>query len=103
MLLEKPLSADRCKIIISLADNKMNIAEVSRQLYMHRSTVAYHIERIKQITGKDPLDFYDLYNLVLLAKAETSRKRLKKDNYTPKITDQTFYAINQMGAKAHGG
>ena len=74
MMLEKPLSADRCKIIIALADNKMNVSEVSRQLYMHRNTVAYHIERIKQITGKDPLDFYDLYNLLIYVKAERGIK-----------------------------
>ena len=68
------LSEDRCKIIIALADNKMNVSEVSRQLYMHRNTVAYHINRIKQITGKDPLNFYDLYRLVMLAKEERGRR-----------------------------
>ena len=68
------LSEDRCKIIIALADNKMNVSEVSRQLYMHRNTVAYHINRIRQITGKDPLNFYDLYRLVMLAKEERGRR-----------------------------
>ena len=72
------LSEDRCKIIIALADNKMNVSEVSRQLYMHRNTVAYHINRIRQITGKDPLNFYDLYRLVMLAKEERAERWHRK-------------------------
>lgn len=71
---EKTLSDYRCKIILALAENKMNVSEVSRQLYMHRNTVAYQIERIKQLTGKDPLNFYDLYDLVLYVKAERFRR-----------------------------
>ena len=71
---KKPLSDNRCKIILALAENKMNVSEVSRQLYMHRNTVAYQIERIKQLTGKDPLNFYDLYDLVLYVKAERFRR-----------------------------
>ena len=72
------LSEDRCKIILSLADNKMNVSEVSRQLYMHRNTVVYHINRIRQITGKDPLNFYDLYRLVMLAKEERAERWLRE-------------------------
>jgi DNA-binding PucR family transcriptional regulator len=71
----EPILADhRCKIILALADCKMNVSEVSRQLYMHRGTVAYQIERIKKLTGKDPLNFYDLHDLVLYVKAERNRK-----------------------------
>ena len=73
------LSEDRCKIILALADNKMNVSEVSRQLYMHRNTVAYHINRIRQITGKDPLNFYDLYGLVLRAKEERAERWLREN------------------------
>lgn len=72
------LSEDRCKIILYLADNKMNVSAVARQLYMHRNTVDYHIRRIKQITGKDPLNFYDLYILVLLVKEEMAERWLRE-------------------------
>lgn len=72
------LSEDRCKIILYLADNKMNVSAVARQLYMHRNTVDYHIRRIKQITGKDPLNFYDLYILVLLVKEERAERWLRE-------------------------
>jgi carbohydrate diacid regulator len=73
------LSEDRCKIIIALADNKMNVSAVARQLYMHRNTVVYHINRIRQITGKDPLNFYDLYRLVILAKEERAERWLREN------------------------
>lgn len=52
------------KIIVALADCRMNVSEAARQLYAHRNTVAYHIRRIKKITGKDPLNFYDLCDLM---------------------------------------
>lgn len=68
------LSEERCEIIISLADNNMNITKVARLLYMHRNTVEYQINRIKEITGKDPRNFYDLYKLVLIAKTEMAER-----------------------------
>ena len=73
------LSEDRCKIILALADNKMNVSAVARQLYMHRNTVDYHIRRIKQITGRNPLNFYDLYILALLVKEEMAERWLREN------------------------
>lgn len=70
MASEKLLSEKRIDIILSLADNRMNVSEVARKQYMSRNTVVYNIERIREITGKDPLDFYDLHELVRMAKAE---------------------------------
>ena len=51
-------------IVLALAENRMNASEVARQLFMHRNTVVYHIEKVKRTTGLDPLDFYDLHKLV---------------------------------------
>lgn len=62
------LSENRCDIIIALADYNMNVSEVSKKLYMHRNTVAYNIQRIQEITGKNPLNFYDLCDLVQIVK-----------------------------------
>lgn len=58
----------RCEIVIALADCKMRIAAAARKLYMDYSTVRYHIGIIKNITGKDPRNFYDLADLVQLVK-----------------------------------
>jgi DNA-binding PucR family transcriptional regulator len=58
------LSEVRKDIILSLANHNMNESEVARELFMHRNTVVYNIMRIRQITGKDPMNFYDLHNSV---------------------------------------
>lgn len=68
-------------IINCLAENAMNVSVVSRQLYMHRNTVWYHIVKIKELTGKDPLNLYDLCDLLSIHKpvieAEPKRVRCK--------------------------
>lgn len=56
------------KIILTLAEVKMNVSEVSRQLFMHRNTVQYRIDKIKRITGASPLNLYDLCKLTALAR-----------------------------------
>lgn len=58
----------RCKIILALADNRMRVTEAAKELFMHYSTVIYHIKLIKAITGKDPMNFYDLIDLVRMAR-----------------------------------
>ena len=62
------LTPIREKIILTLADSKMNMSETGRRLYLHQHSVVYNIKRIKDITGKDPLNFYDLYDLVQMVK-----------------------------------
>lgn len=56
------------EIILKLADCGMSISETARQLYMHRNTVVYHVEKIKRATGKDPRNFYDLWELTQLVR-----------------------------------
>ena len=58
----------RCKIILALADNHMVVNKAAKGLYMDHSTVLYHIRMIKAITGMNPMDFYDLYELVQCVK-----------------------------------
>lgn len=59
----------RCDIVLALADCQMRAATAARKLYLDHSTVLYHIKIIKAITGKDPTNFYDLFNLVQLVKS----------------------------------
>lgn len=90
----KGLTQKRCEIILALADSNMNVSDAARRLYMCRGSIVYQIERIMEITGKDPLKFYDLYELTLLANGkeiqtmETEQKRghwvikyIKNSNY----------------------
>lgn len=52
------------KIIRTLAKCSLNVSDVSRELYMHRNTVVYHIEKIERVTDLNPLNFYDLTELL---------------------------------------
>ena len=56
------------EIIIALADYNLNATEVAKRLYMHRNTVRYHIKRVHRLTGKDALNFYDLCELLPIAR-----------------------------------
>lgn len=55
------------KLVIALANNRMNASEAARQMFMHRNTVTYRIQSIKKKTGLDPQNFFDLYKLATAA------------------------------------
>ncbi|MCR5847041.1 MAG: helix-turn-helix domain-containing protein [Lachnospiraceae bacterium] len=40
-------------------DNNFNVSETARQLYIHRNTLGYRIEKLKQSTGLDVREFND--------------------------------------------
>lgn len=40
-------------------DNSLNISETSRQLYIHRNTLVYRIEKLEKATGMDVRNFDD--------------------------------------------
>ena len=67
----RPLDERDFQIILTLAKNNMKPTETSYDLDVHRGTVMYRIDKIKSITGLDPLNFYDLHKLVEMAKGAT--------------------------------
>ena len=58
------LSQTDIDIIRSLAKNGLNRSSASRELHYANQTVAYHVDRIKEVTGMDPRDFYDMIKLL---------------------------------------
>ena len=58
----------RCDIVLALADNRMSVCDAARSLFVDRTTVLYHIGIIRHITCKNPMNFYDLYDLVKMVK-----------------------------------
>lgn len=52
------------KVIECLAKNDMNITATGNELFMHRNTAVYHLEKVKRETGLDPRKFYDLVKLL---------------------------------------
>lgn len=51
------------QIITALCKYNMCQSEVARRMNYHRNTLIYHIQKIKDQTGLDPLKFYDLVKL----------------------------------------
>lgn len=62
------LTPVRCRIILALADNSMKVSWAANELNLNHATVLYHLKWIKAITGKDPMNFYDLIDLVRMAR-----------------------------------
>lgn len=48
-------------LLAGVADN------VARAIFVHRNTVLYHLNKVKQQTGLDARRFYDLVELVKMA------------------------------------
>ena len=63
------LKENEAKIILAMAECNLNMAQTARKLYMCRNTIAYDIQSIKGKTGKDPRKFYDMCELLPMAKA----------------------------------
>ena len=65
----KNLTQLDAEIIVAMADSGLNASQVAKRVYMCRNSVHYHIGVIKERTGKDPRNFYDLCELLPMAKA----------------------------------
>lgn len=47
-------------------DNNLNLSEAARQLYIHRNTLVYRLEKIEKATGLDIRNFHDAVTLRVL-------------------------------------
>lgn len=63
----KPLNEKDFRMILAFAKNNMKIQDTAYELERHYNAVAWRIARIKDITGLDPRNFYDLIELVDMA------------------------------------
>lgn len=56
-------------IIRAFAESGMNRTEAARRLFRHYNTVYYQLIRIKEKTGLNPWNFFDLHELLRMAGA----------------------------------
>lgn len=61
------LTKNQAEVIVGMAKNNINAAATARDMFMHRNTIDYHIRMIYRNTGKNPLNFYDLMELLPMA------------------------------------
>ena len=64
----KPMNGRDYRVILTLAQNNMRTTETAYAMGLHRNSVMYRIGKIKKMTGLDPTVFYDLIELVKMAK-----------------------------------
>ena len=57
-------------ILIALVESGMNQSEVARRLHVHRNTVVYRLNKMRKTTGLNPLNVYDLIELIKRIKEE---------------------------------
>lgn len=64
----------QAEIILALAEHNMRVATVARAMMIHRNNIEYHVRVITKNTGKNPLNFYDLHELVPMAEEVLRRE-----------------------------
>lgn len=64
------LDAETITTIQKFFDNNLNISEASRQLYIHRNTLVYRLDKILKLTGLDLRNFDDaiIFKVSMLVK-----------------------------------
>ena len=59
------LDEETLSTINKFFDNSLNVSETSRQLYIHRNTLVYRLDKLQKTTGLDLRVFYDAIRLHL--------------------------------------
>ena len=61
--LVKRLSEELRMTLKEFFKNDLNISQTAQSLFIHRNTMIYRLEKITEITGKDPRNFRDAWEL----------------------------------------
>jgi len=69
------LDAETLHTIQKFFENNLNVSETARQLYVHRNTLVYRLDKIKKITGLDLREFDDaiIFKVSMLVKRYLDR------------------------------
>ena len=66
--------------INSFFDNNLNVSETARQLFVHRNTLVYRIEKLQKSTGLDIRTFEDAMTLKIALMVSAYMKELERRN-----------------------
>ena len=61
-------------------ENSLNVSETSRQLYIHRNTLVYRIEKLQKACGLDVRVFEDALTLKLALMVESYIRYMSSDS-----------------------
>lgn len=82
------MTAQDAEIILAFADNNLNVSQTAKAMSYSRSAVVYHLEKIKDETGLEPMNFWNMVNelvpraertLTFKAVQENMRKVIEKE------------------------
>lgn len=62
-------------------DNNLNVSETARQLYVHRNTLLYRLEKLEKLTGLDIRIFDDALTLKIALMVVNYMRYLRKTDY----------------------
>lgn len=65
--------------INKLFENNLNISETARQLYVHRNTLVYRLEKLQKMTGLDIRVFEDALTFKIATMVASYMKYMKED------------------------
>lgn len=78
--LKNLLNEEMLKTVEKFFENSLNLSEAARNLYIHRNTLIYRLEKIQRLTGLDLRNFEDavlLKVLIMLGKSLSSNITLE--------------------------
>lgn len=58
------MTPTQAEVIKKLAKNNMNTTATAKEMIMHRNSIYHHIWMVHRDTGLNPLNFYDLCELL---------------------------------------
>ena len=62
-------------------ENNLNVSETSRQLFVHRNTLVYRIEKLQKATGLDIRTFDDALTFKIALMVANYMNYLEKNSY----------------------
>lgn len=65
--------------VYTFFDNNLNISETARQLYVHRNTLVYRLEKIQKKTGLDVRVFDDALTFKIAMMVQSHIRHMKED------------------------
>lgn len=69
------LNEEELQMVTRFLEKDLNISETARELYLHRNTLVYHLEKLQKKTGLDIRHFDDAMRLKLALMVEQRHKK----------------------------
>jgi len=72
--LKKILNDEMIATIEKFFENSLNLSETARQLYIHRNTLVYRLDKIQKVLGLDLRNFHDAVTFKIMMMLERQRR-----------------------------